>query len=107
MFSAHVWVQEHPGTGDPLGTAAFWNRFLRDSFQVWQSGGLQLALQFSLAAYLVYKGASQQSKDSGERLEALVRAACDKIGVYPQEVEQGLPESSRQATAVRPQGRSP
>jgi len=29
-----------------------------------------------------------------------VRAACEKIGVDRQEVEQGLPESSRQATAA-------
>lgn len=80
-------------------TAAFWSSefwwsFGQSTFENWQSEWLQLSAQILLPAYLIYKGATA-SRDSSERMEAMITAIARKTGVDPDEVYAELPEKYR------------
>jgi hypothetical protein len=75
---------------DSIADADFWEAFWQSTLENWQSEFLQLGSFVIAAAYFVYKGSSE-SKDGDERMEAMIRAIAEKVGVSPEEVEAGLP----------------
>ncbi|MGH3135597.1 MAG: DUF6766 family protein [Gaiellaceae bacterium] len=86
---------DHGVTAD-FWSDAFWAAFGQSTLENWQSEFLQLAAFTIGGAYLVYKG-SNESKDSGERIEAKLDALLGKSGLDPSEVEAELPPKFRRS----------
>jgi hypothetical protein len=92
--------QAQHGQAAAFWSSEFWWMFGQATFENWQSEWLQLSAQILLPAYLIYKGATT-SKDSTERMEALVTAIAHKVGVEPDEVYEELPEKYRPSAKER------
>jgi hypothetical protein len=92
--------QAEHGQTTVFWSSQFWWAFGQSTFENWQSEWLQLSAQILLPAYLIYKGATT-SRDSSERMEALVTAIARKTGVDPDEVYAELPEKYRPSASER------
>jgi hypothetical protein len=99
VFQAAEFIDEQTEHGssefstiwDSLADADFWESFWQSTLENWQSEFLQVGSFVIGAAYLVYKGSSE-SKDGEERIEALLNAVAEKVGVSPADVYADLPE---------------
>jgi hypothetical protein len=77
--------------GQAFEWSDFWPEFLASTFENWQSEFLQLVWQAAGLAILYFVGSSQ-SRESDDRIEAMVREVCKRVGLDPDEITSDIPE---------------